>query len=250
MKQKFLLLIAIGILFTINSTAQVRKTLEDNIIIKSGTTTTKTFARKQILLTNSAQFKGNRSLEGASGFLIKYNNLTYAVTARHVLGEEGGVEPEVKVNVLARNLISWEMSPRVVMNAETETVKLNANGLNFSKSFHDILLLNVASSAFDLEVLTPNFALPAAGETLYLIGCPYNETQCRQNTYAVTYIQYDAAEATLVCEIEANVELSGFSGAPLVNSKGEVVGVLVSGGESDGKTYIMATHIKEIQKIK
>lgn len=189
-------------------------------------------------------------MEGASGFLIKYNNLNYAVTARHVLGEAGGVTPEVKVNALVKNLMSWEMSPRVVMNADSETVKLNANGLNYSKSNHDILLLNVAAGAFDLEVLTPNFVLPAVGETLFLIGCPNSEPQCRQNSYAVKYAEYDAAEATLVCEITSNVELSGFSGAPLVNGKGEVVGVLVSGGEAGGKNFVIATHIKEIQKIK
>lgn len=253
MKQKLFLLIAIGILFSLNSNAQVRKTLEDNIVIKGGTastTTARTPARKQILLTNLAQFKGNRTLEGASGFLINYNNLTYAVTARHVLGAEGGFEPEIKPNVLARNLISWEMSPRVVINADTETVKLNANGLSFARSTHDILLLNVASKTFDLDVLTPNFTVPAVGETLYLVGCPYTETQCRQNFYAVKYVTYDPFEATLVCEITANVEMIGFSGAPLINGKGEVVGVIVSGSESNGKTYVSATHIKEIQKIK
>jgi hypothetical protein len=166
------------------------------------------------------------------------------------LGEAGGVQPELKINALGKNLISWEMSPRVVMNAARETVKLNANGLNFSKSVHDIVLLNVASETFDFEVLTPNFNLPTAGETLFLIGCPYSETQCRQNSYAVKFVAYDAAEAALVCEITSKVELSGFSGAPLINGKGEVVGVLVSGGEADGKTYVVATHIKEIQKIK
>ena len=166
------------------------------------------------------------------------------------MGEDGGVEPEVNINALDRNLIKWEMSPRVVMNAATETVKLNAKGLNFTKSTRDIVLLNVASSTFDFEVLTPNFNLPNVGETLYLIGCPYNESGCKQNTYAVKYVEYDAAEAALVCEINLKVELAGFSGAPLINARGEAVGVLVSGGESDGKTYVIATHIKEIQKIK
>lgn len=66
----------------------------------------------------------------------------------------------------------------------------------------------------------------------------------------MTYLQYEAADATLVCEIKTNVEMSGFSGAPLVNRAGEVVGVLVGGGEQGGVSYITATHIKEIQKIK
>jgi len=246
MKQKSFLLIFLCLVLTICSFGQVRKTLENKITVK----TTDASPKKQTLLTNSAQFTGKRALNGGSGFLIKYNNSNYAVTARHLLGEDGGVVPEVKINALAKNLLNWEMSPRVVMNPARETVKLNANGLNFSKSLRDIVLLNVASDAFDLEVLTPNFVLPAEGETLFLIGCPYSESQCRQNSYAVKFVEYDAAEATLVCEITSKVDLSGFSGAPLINGTGEVVGVLISGGESDGKNYIMATHIKEIQKIK
>ena len=251
MKQKLLLLLLLSFLITGGVFGQVKKTLENKINIKTGSSPeTEVPAKKQILLTNSAQFTGNRTLEGASGFLIKYNNSNYAVTARHLLGEVGGVEPEVKINSLAKNLLKWEMSPRVVLNAARETVKLNAVGLNFSKSAHDIVLLNVVSDTFDLDVLTPNFNLPSVGESLYLIGCPYSETLCRQNSYAVKFIEYDAREAALVCEITSEVELSGFSGAPLINAKGEIVGVLVSGGESGGKTYVLATHIGEIQKIK
>ena len=245
MNQKLFLLILLCFSFTTCSFGQVRKPFENKITVNTDAS-----PKKQILLTNSAQFTGDRTLEGGSGFLIKYNNLNYAVTARHLLGEDGGVEPEVKINALAKSLLRWEMSPRVTTNAAKETVKINAAGLNFSKSIHDIVLLNVSSSTFDFEVLIPNFNLPAAGEALFLIGCPYSETGCKQNSYTVKFVEYDAAEATLVCEIISKVDLAGFSGAPLINGKGEVVGVLVSGSESGGKTYVMATHIKEIQKIK
>lgn len=245
MKQNWFLLTSLCFILTTCSFGQVRKTLENKITVNSDAS-----PKKQMLLTNSAKFTGNRKLVGASGFLINYNNSIYAVTARHLLGEAGGVEPEVKINVLAKSLLNWEMSPRILTNAVRETVKLNAQGLNFSNSAHDIVLLNVVSSAFDLEVLTPNFNLPTVGEALFLIGCPYSETGCKQNSYKVTFVEYDAAEAALVCEITSKVELSGFSGAPLITGKGEVIGVLVSGGASGGKTYIMATHIKEIQKIK
>ena len=249
MKKKLFLLMTLGFLAANCSLGQGRKILENDIKINGGTST-KTAQKKQILLTNYAEFKGSRTLEGASGFLINYDNANYAVTARHLLGEAGGIEPEVNINALDKNLIKWEMSPRIVMNAASETVRLNAKGLDFSKSTHDIVLLNVVSDTFNFEVLTPNFSLPNTGETLYLIGCPYSETGCRQNTYAVRYVKYDAFEGALVCEITSKVEMAGFSGAPLINGKGEVVGVLVSGSESDGKTYIIATHIKEIQKIK
>src|SRR5690349_13283982 len=58
---------------------------------------------KQILLTNNAQFTKNRNLEGASGFLIKHNGANFAVTAKHLLGDAGGVEPEVNLNELDKS---------------------------------------------------------------------------------------------------------------------------------------------------
>jgi S1-C subfamily serine protease len=50
--------------------------------------------------------------------------------------------------------------------------------------------------------------------------------------------------------MSAKVEMSGFSGAPLVNTKGEVVGILTGSADLDGKNYVVATPIREIQKIK
>ena len=205
--------------------------------------------KKHILLTNMAEFKGDRTLEGASGFLINYHDNNYAVTARHLLGEAGGIEPEIKTSVLAKNLIEWKMAPRVAGTA-SQTIKLNANGLDYSRSDYDLLLLNVEDKTPDLAILKPRFSLPEIGEALHLIGCPYSERQCRQNSYDIKYVEYSERFGVLVCEIKSDVELAGFSGAPVVNDKNEVVGVLVSGAEVRGKMYIFATHIKEIQRIK
>jgi hypothetical protein len=202
--------------------------------------------KKQILLINHAQFKNARNLEGASGFLIKYNGSNVAVTARHLLGEAGGVQPEIKINELEKNLLKWEMSPRVIADAAKETIKLSSKGIDFSNSTTDIIVLNVISNTFDLGILTPKFDLPKVGENLFLIGCPYSERQCKQNSYQVKFVEFDEESSYLACEIKSDVNLAGFSGAPLVNGKGEVVGVLSGGVE---KKYILATHIKEIQKI-
>jgi hypothetical protein len=206
--------------------------------------------KKQILLTNHAQFTNARNLEGASGFLIKYNGTNVAVTARHLLGEAGGVQPEIKINELEKNLLKWEMSPRVISDAVKETIKLSSKGIDFSNSTTDIVVLKVISNIFDLGILTPKFDLPAVGENLFLIGCPYSESQCKQNSYQVKFVEFVEASSYLACEIKSDVKLAGFSGAPLVNGKGEVVGMLSGGVELKGKNYILATHIKEIQKIK
>lgn len=64
---------------------------------------------------------------------------------------------------------------------------LNAKELDFKQAVHDILLLNVASNTFDPAIPKPNFVLPAVNETLYLIGCPYSESGCKQNVYQLKF---------------------------------------------------------------
>lgn len=247
------LLFTLCTFFSSCSYAQNGKTVKNSEVKSIDNTTVNNIdnlIRKQILLTNAAKFTNNRTLEGASGFLIRYNGANFAVTARHLLGEEGGVEPEVKINDLNKSLMKWEMMPRVVANANKETIKLNVKGLDFSQSQSDLVLLKVESNNFEIPSLTPNFELPLVGEKLFLIGCPYGETKCKQNSYPAEYVEFDEQENALVCEMDSKVNLSGFSGAPLVNGKGEVLGALVSGGAAGGKNYVLATHIKEIQKIK
>lgn len=212
-------------------------------------TNIKNLFKKQILLTNSAKFTNDRTMEGASGFLINYNGANLAVTARHLLGEDGGVSPEVKIDDLGKSLINWEMMPRIISN-DKETVKLEAKGLDFSQSEDDIVLLKILSKEFDIETLIPKFDYPKDGETLYLIGCPYSQTKCRQNFYEIDSYGYDDESKRIIGEIKSKDDLRGFSGAPLVNAKGEVVGVLVGGGEFQGKNLVTATPINKILKIK
>lgn len=247
------LLITLCLIFSTCSIAQKRSSQNQESNTKnqnSPKVNIETLLKKQILLTNSAEFTNDRMMEGASGFLIKYGGATFAVTAKHLLGEAGGVEPEIKINNLSSSLKKWEMMPRIVTNAARETVKLDAKGLNFSKPLNDILFLKVISTNFEIESLTPNFNLPVSGEKLFLIGCPYSEEKCKQNSYPLEFIESDEAENSLIFEIKSNVDLSGFSGAPVVNAKGEVFGALVSGGTAEGKNYAVATNINEIQKLK
>lgn len=234
-----------------NQVTKDNKSSEVKINTQEASANIENLLKKQILLTNDAEFSGDRTLEGASGFLIKYGGANFAVTARHLLGEDGGIDPSVSVEQLKTGVFKkWEMKPRILTNAAKETVKLSADGLDFSQSANDIVLLKVVSKDFEIEPLTPNFETPANGETLFLIGCPYSEATCKQNSYQLKFVEFDEAKNELVCEMNSKVDLRGFSGAPIVNGKGEAVGVLTSGGASGGKNYVVATSIKEIQKIK
>lgn len=99
-----------------NRKTDVNKTAENKIVSDINN-----ILKKQIWLTNDAKFTDGRTLEGASRFLIKYNGADFAVTARHLLGEAGGVEPEVKINDLSKDVTNWKMMPRIVGNADADS---------------------------------------------------------------------------------------------------------------------------------
>jgi predicted chitinase len=65
----------------------------------------------QILLTN--EYKLNNSFGyGASSFLIKSDLDTYLCTAKHLLGEAMGINPEIKTSRFNSSLEYWNAYPR------------------------------------------------------------------------------------------------------------------------------------------
>lgn len=56
---------------------------------------TEPFAQSlQVLLTNGAEFSDGQRLEGASAFVVQVGQRLYAVSAKHLIGEEGDIEPK------------------------------------------------------------------------------------------------------------------------------------------------------------
>jgi hypothetical protein len=205
---------------------------------------------KQILLTNYAEFSDSQYLSGASSFLIHYRDTLFAVTAKHLLEESMGMDPVIDPQDLDSMLLHWEMFPRIPQVAANDTVRVTAQGLSYPDSPKDILLLKVISKGLGVTALTPQFALPREDEELFMLGCPYSE-DCRQNVYPLRYVEYYEDDAILACIMMKTVNTMGFSGAPVINRLGEVVGIVVSGGElEDGTQVAFLTHIKEIENIR
>lgn len=225
-----------------NNNSKKEKVVEENYSLDN-------ILRKQILLTNHATFTNERELVGASAFLIEYMDKVYAVTAKHLIGEAGGVEPEVNQTHLDEELKKWQMFPRVTVISKTDTITANAQGLNFNDNTSDALLLNTVGFKSGIQPLKPDFTEVKEGDSLFIIGCPYSEPNCRQNIYKTIFVGRTES-GFLVSTTDEEVELRGFSGAPVVNSSGYVVGIIYGGGLENGKMNIYTTSIKEIRKIK
>jgi hypothetical protein len=144
-------------------------------------------------------------------------------TAKHLIGEAGGVEPPVRLADLSGVLKSWVMHPRTDPGS---TVALDQLAIDAGdEGAHDWLLMSLKSSKrVPAKVLTARLAPVAVGETVYLIGVPYSEPGTAQNVYrgTVTARAGDRFRYTL----NPPVDLRGFSGAPVIDAKGMAVGVM------------------------
>lgn len=179
----------------------------------------------QIVLTNYAIFNGHSPLMGASSFLIKTDDdRVLAATAAHLIGSAGGVVPTIPINQLTQKIQSWKMFPRTMPDDLVEIISLGINGLEDND--HDWLILSIKNSnqlpSLPLKLRRQPVRV---GETIYLIGCPYIEQDCKQNIYT-GIIKERAFGNCFRFNIDTPVNLSGFSGAPIIDEKGYIVGIV------------------------
>jgi hypothetical protein len=183
----------------------------------------------QIVLTNEGKFRGHTSMEGASSFLIKAKDgRVFAVTAKHLLGEDGGVEPAVATDAFNNVLESWRLSARTKPKSYVEVEKLVA----FGESKYDDWVVFSLKPKQDLPArpLRVREAGVELDETVYLLGVPYKDIKSTQNVYKGRAISGNNPLPYFLLQFSPAVDLSGFSGAPVVDGNGHLVGILTGQG--------------------
>ena len=146
------------------------------------------------------------------------------VSAKHLIGPNGGVEPKIAVAGLNRKIRSWRMYPRTLPEQFVEAEGVGAVGLDDQNL--DWLILRIKSTAEPLPA-TPLQLRPQpaqVGENVYLIGFPYVEEECKQNVYPGKVTRRSGDRFRY--DSEPPVDIRGFSGAPIIGGSGHVVGVM------------------------
>jgi hypothetical protein len=181
----------------------------------------------QIALTNAATFKGHSALEGASCFLVKSDDgKVYGVTARHLVGPDGGVHPDIDLQKLDVVLASWRMSVRTEPDLYVEVNKVAARGSGSKEDDWLLLSLKMVKNQ-----ALPGLALPVrdgaleVGDTVYMLGCPYDESFCKQNVYKGEVTAVKGKQFSF--SFSPAVHLRGFSGAPIIDKNGHAAGILL-----------------------
>ena len=193
----------------------------------------------QVLLTNAAAFTDGQRLDGASAFLVAGGTQRYAVTAKHLLGEDGGIEPKKLPSQLNAELESWRLFAR---RQAPDTVQLGKLLNVVDADSSDALVFSLQPAASAYQALIPRYDPPAKGEEVYLVGCPYAEPDCTQNRYPVRVVEASPTEY-LLTKLDG-LDYQGFSGCPVVDQQGRVIGLLSFSVEyQNGEKYSLITPI-------
>ncbi|HEY7091020.1 MAG TPA: serine protease [Tepidisphaeraceae bacterium] len=182
----------------------------------------------QLVLTNDASFDGHSPLHGASSFLMRMPDGEIVVgTAKHLIKQAGGVDPPVALTDLDHVLTGWKVFPRT-----KEDQAIEAKGLverRNGEATHDWLLLHLKDKTSKLPAtpLVPRTDPVKVGEKVFLIGVPYSDERSAQNVYEGV-VTARPKPNYFTYEFRPPVHIPGFSGAPIVDANGLLVGHGVS----------------------
>ncbi|WP_027136737.1 trypsin-like peptidase domain-containing protein [Gaetbulibacter saemankumensis] len=213
--------------------------------------------KKPIGLINSVTYLDSsfNNPNAANGFLVNYENQTYGITAKHVLVV--AKTEEMEFIDFEGGLKEWKMHPK---NDTTKYIVmdklLNSNrkdSLTWSyisnnrDSYEDWLIFSVKENKSKYKPLKFRNKQLMKGENLYVIGWSYSDTIGPQRVYE--YI-YDKTEKNYHHLIQKNgpTSLAGLSGAPIVDEKGKLVGLVSSGGKNvkTKEVILLATPVKNM----
>jgi hypothetical protein len=164
-----------------------------------------------------------------SGFLLQHNKSLYAVTAKHVLlavMDQGihSIDPH-------KHISHWQLQP---FNESTGHVTLgqllNADPqetLDIKVLQDDWLVFEVAANESGLQPVTIADHPLKAGETVHVYGCYYsNQDSCQQEHISGEYVSQNGVNLLIRLDDHQPGTLRGLSGAPVLNDRHEVVGIV------------------------
>lgn len=175
------------------------------------------------------------------GFLLKYQNDTFAVTAKHLLKIIH--PPQMTTLTLEPFVKSWTMFAPDQPGEQVTTYKLinennKASLSNAAIYEHDFLVFSIAHNTTRVKPLEPRTTPLVEGEKLYVAGWTRTMVQGAQRVYEFAYYK-TIGQRILLKEIIAPALMGGLSGAPVVDEQGLLVGI-VSNSTVDpatGKKY-------------
>lgn len=188
---------------------------------------------KEIALVNRIEFTNPKydQPKFSCGFLIKYNNETFAVTAKHILKI---IKPENMTVLSLENYVkNWTLHS---LNDKSEMVvcdKLlneDKSELLESKSayYNDWLVFSIKENSSGITPLEIRKTPLIQGEKLYVVGWTRTIEYGPQRVYEFEYYK-TILNRILLKDILVPEKFGGLSGAPVVDENGLLVGIVSNG---------------------
>jgi len=173
-------------------------------------------------------------------------NVSLVLTAYHLFGEAGGLEEEIpseKIpDVLERVVFTDAYTDELC--GECEKVLLIEDADSIPNVDKDLVAFYFGED-LDANKLKLSSKLPKKGETVWLAAPTIYSVEPKLHKATVR----SASNISLIFEYEEkDIVLTATSGAPILNSAGEVVGLNVGGGEQYGKIVGVANPCTSIRK--
>lgn len=190
-------------------------------------------AFKEIALVNRIEFTDPKydQQKFSCGFLIKYNNETFAVTAKHILKI---IKPESMTTLSLEGFIkTWVLYS---LNYKSEMVicdKLlnedTSEQLESKSSYvNDWLVFSIKENSSSITPLEVRKTALIQGEKLYVAGWTRTMENGPQRVYEFEYYK-TISNRILLKDILVPEKFGGLSGAPLVDENGLLVGIVSNG---------------------
>ena len=195
-----------------------------------------------ILLELDIQFKDKTQIAGASGFLMRLpNGAVVAATAKHAACDEKAVD------AFESSLKAFKMHPRTLPQRSVTMRKAAILPPDAKKL--DCLLMRVGPGPCPVEVRPARDTPAEEGEAVYLVAVPYGQ-RAVQNVYKGTVRKLLKGDAEFAYEIEGKVDSSGFSGAPVLDATGSIVGLHLGKVKyDDGTEYMRAVNVSSMVPV-
>lgn len=198
--------------------------------------------KKSIGLINNVSFVDSSfdNPNASNGFLVTHKNETYGITAKHVLMISK--TDKMKFVDFEGELEEWKMHPKndtaafVIMDKLLNTNRKDSLTWDYMfsnwDSYNDWLVFSVKENRMNHRALEFRDRPLEKGEQLFAIGWAYQDTIGAQRIYEYKY-DTTAGNYHNLIQIEGPSKLGGLSGAPIVDKKGKLVGLVTSGGEDE-----------------
>ncbi|MHC4516350.1 MAG: S1 family peptidase [Planctomycetota bacterium] len=184
-----------------------------------------------IALVNQIDYRDKHHPVAGCGFLLEAGDEVLAVTAKHVLTYFKSTAMD-SVDFKG-TLKSWKMFPK---DRPSEVVVVNELVNKDSKESlkrilcgKDWLLFTVRQRSDKIQPLRIRTTPLAKGEPVYVIGWRYTEKDCPQIVYEGVFVRSERDAVAITVEKLIDNTIPGLSGAPVIDGKGHLIGVMSRG---------------------